>query len=522
MKFLFVKLSIIAMAMITYSNSNAQCTRPSAKSSTVAPTSFDYETKQDGNWNTSSTWKNGSKPATDPSGKKIKISHEVVVKNSDIILKSGSVLYVTDGVLTIEKGNLKLDDGNNEKFLAVESFIDVSGNIQQKSNTVFYCKDVELNCGDKGDASGSPLFANGSSTTSADFQNDGGYRRLEDVCLTVTHDYDNIGEDELINVCAEIGIRNPLNSSNPTGQGSGNISNSSSSTSMKVYGSQFFVPNGNVQNSKTMVTCDSKFKLLNGNFTNQSSSTWSGDSLCIWVTGASNHNLENSGTWTVSVRKHCINGSITGSYSTSLPSEDCTNISDCFEDDCCSSTPVPVSWLNVDVVSLNHNTNLLTWSTAQEIENSHFTIERSVGNLEYKEIGTELGQGTVSRVTDYEFYDNIINTEAVYYRVKQTDFNGDFDYSKSVVINPSTSLREISISPNPATETIHIYLDNIRSKNANIKIIDLKGSVLYEESVESEKSSVELDLNGFNEGIYIITVDVEGLIIKRDRLILKR
>jgi hypothetical protein len=522
MKIQLLRLSILFVVLMAYSQSNAQCTVPSAASSTVAPTSFDYETVKDGKWTSTDTWKNGNKPSTDPSGKDIKISHKVTVENSDIILKSGSVLYVTKGTFTIKKGNLKLDDANNEKFLADSSYINVSGNIQQKNNTVFYCRAVELNCGDKGDNSGTPTFASGGSTTSADFQNDGGYRRLEDVCLIVTHDYDNTGKDELINVCAEIGIRNPINSSNPTGQGSGNLSNYSSATSMKIYGSQFFLPNGNVQNSKTMVTCDTKFKLLNGNFQNQSSSTWAGDSLCIWVTGLSNHDLQNSGTWTVKVLKLCINGQIQGTYSTSLPSEDCANISDCFAANCCSTTPVPVVWLDIDVITLNHGTNLLTWSTAQEIDNSHYSIERSIGNTEFSEIGTTPGRGTVTEISEYEYHDNIVTTEAVYYRVKQTDFSGEYDYSRTVVISQSPDNGKISLSPNPASGTIQVDLSTLQLKKALIKITDLKGSVVYEETVDGRISIAEINLSGLNEGIYMLTINHEGAPVKPVRLVLNR
>jgi len=217
----------------------SQCTIPSANSSTSPPSSFDYETKADGPWNATATWTGGNKPSTTLSGKNVKITHDVYVNNSNIILESASIIYVLNGQLTLKNGNLQLLDGSGEKFLAVHSTIETSGNIQQTSNTVFCANNVILYVGDKGDASGSPLFASGSTTTSADFQNDGGYRRLDSVCMVVTHDYDNIGEDELINVCAEIGLRNPLNASNPVGQGSGNVSSSSSATSMKVYNSQF-------------------------------------------------------------------------------------------------------------------------------------------------------------------------------------------------------------------------------------------------------------------------------------------
>lgn len=519
----FYPLAIaIAFSIVLFSFSTesvAQCNIPTAKSSTTPPSSFDYETISDGNWTSSSTWKNGSKPSTSPSGKKIKITHDVTVQNSDIILKSGAILYVYDGKLTLENGNLKLDDAKNEKFLAVESYIEVSGNVQQKNNTVFYCKNVDLQVGDEGDDNGDPLFASGGSTTSADFQNDGGYRRLEDVCLIVTHDYDNTGEDELINVCAEIGIRQPLNSSSPVGQGSGNLSNYSSATSMKIYGSQFFLPNGNVQNSKVMTTCATAFKLTNGNFQNQSSSTWSGDSLCIWVTGSSNHDLQNSGTWNVTVTGLCINGQIQGTYNTALPSENCSTIANCFDSNCCDPTPVPVTWLSVEALSIGPSLNKVSWSTAQEIDNQYFTVERSTDGRLYKAIGNADGAGNSTDVREYEMYDADAPTGTAYYRVKQTDFSGEFEYSQVVVVVGS-STPMVELQPNPANDILSVNWSNAAKADA-IRVIDLRGVQVYNTSIEPGQNNIELNIQNLDEGVYILEILEGSDAVNRSRFILK-
>jgi hypothetical protein len=499
---------------------HAQCTVPSAKSSTTPPTSFDFETIADGEWTSTSVWKNGNVPSKQPQGKDIKISHEVYVNNGSIQLKDGSVLYVVDGKFTIKNGNMELLDGKYEKFLAVRSKIEFSGNAQQKETTVFYCKTVELFVGDKGDASGDPVFASGGSTTSADFQNDKGYRRLEDVCLIVTHDYDNTGEDELVNVCAEIGIRNPLNSSNPVGQGSGNLNNYSSATSLKIYGSQFFIPNGNVQNSKEMTTCDSKFKLTNGNFQNQSSSTWDGEDLVIWVTGNSNHDLQNSGTWNVDVEQLCINGQIQGTYSTALPSENCGTIADQFNSTCCADV-VPVTWLRIAAEKVGQGA-IVTWATASELDNDYFTVERSGRNGEFTEVGIVEGSGTKSSITEYAFEDVTPYQGVTYYRIKQTDYNGDYKYSPIVLLGDGVYTPSLKVYPNPVSDLAMVTWSNSIKTDVVLRITNALGQEIKAIATEPGSNTQTLDLSNYDKGLYVIQITVNGDVVNRQKVMVAR
>ena len=512
------------MLLLILSNqqSVAQCTQPNAKSSTVPPATFTHETIANGEWTSPSTWKNGSVPSLQPSGRRIKITHTVHVNNGNVSLKSASILYVYGGSFTLKNGNFELLDGTGEKFLAENSTIRFSGNANQKANTVFYAKNVDLQIGDKGTSTGSPLFSTGGTTTSANFQNDGGYRRLEDVCMVVTHDYDNIGEDELINVCADIGLRNPLNESNPVGQGSGNISNYSGSTSMKVYGSQFFIPNGNVVNSKTLLTCNSRYKLTNGNFQNQSSSTWSGQNLCIWVTGNSNHDLQNSGTWTVGVSGLCINGQIQGTFQTRLPAENCGTIQNCFNSTPCCNPALPVSWLGIKAIKNDNGGVDINWATASELNNDFFTIEKSLDNRNFSRIGVLKGSGTKNTTTHYAFEDYNPGALTVYYRIKQTDFNGEYEYSSVVVVNPSKPINNVTFQPNPAKNNVNLKWESTTNDQMTIQLSDLSGAVILSEVMPLEGNTFNLNIQNINNGIYMINIVSKGKMIYRSKIIVAK
>lgn len=73
-----------------------------------------------------------------------------------------------------------------------------------------------------------------------------------------------------------------------------------------------------------------------------------------------------------------------------------------------------------------NNVVKLFWSTASEINNEFFEIQRSYDGIVYTKIGSVQGKGNTSYTTNYEFIDNTINNTIAYYRLKQVDFDGAY------------------------------------------------------------------------------------------------
>ena len=121
---------------------------------------------------------------------------------------------------------------------------------------------------------------------------------------------------------------------------------------------------------------------------------------------------------------------------------------------------LPVKWLYFNGVSID-NINHLKWVTATEVDNWKFEIQRSLNGEEWGVVGYVLGHGTSSFQNTYVFYDkyeypNITN---IYYRLKQIDFNNNFDYSDIISID-------------------HLSLDN-----GTTKYFDLLGRVVKQNSL---------------------------------------
>ena len=99
---------------------------------------------------------------------------------------------------------------------------------------------------------------------------------------------------------------------------------------------------------------------------------------------------------------------------------------------------LPVVFINVNVIHESlHRINILSWSTSKEWENSHFDIERSLdGTKTFTKIGEVAGMGWTDEITEYSFEDDKLPLSGgnVFYRLKQVDFNGRFDYSDVTAI----------------------------------------------------------------------------------------
>ena len=116
---------------------------------------------------------------------------------------------------------------------------------------------------------------------------------------------------------------------------------------------------------------------------------------------------------------------------------------------------VPVELTSFTGSSVDGNVTL-NWSTATEINNRAFEIERRKENSAFVLIGFVEGNGTTTEKQEYTFIDKNITTGKYYYRLKQLDFDGTFEYSNEIEVDAapvSFSLEQNYPNPfNPSTK----------------------------------------------------------------------
>ncbi|GEM_PF-4150300 len=144
------------------------------------------------------------------------------------------------------------------------------------------------------------------------------------------------------------------------------------------------------------------------------------------------------------------------------------------------ATPLPVEMLYF-LGFQEAESVILNWATATEINNDHFEVQRSIDGQEWQVIGIVDGFGTTSTQQDYSFIDTDPEIGIAYYRLRQVDFDGVFEYSSIVQVNYRFEDFSFNIYPNPFEQFITI---NIRGLAANerlpYRIVDLAGNLIQE------------------------------------------
>ncbi|NMM47244.1 fibronectin type III domain-containing protein [Marinigracilibium pacificum] len=114
--------------------------------------------------------------------------------------------------------------------------------------------------------------------------------------------------------------------------------------------------------------------------------------------------------------------------------------------------PLPVEFAYVRAeLTDNGNTVTVYWGTALEIDNDYFVIEKSTNGKNFSQIGIVEGNGNSNQLINYSFVDEDVRPKN-YYRIKQVDFNGDFDYSEIVSVFRNNSPVKFKVYPNPLVQ----------------------------------------------------------------------
>jgi hypothetical protein len=156
----------------------------------------------------------------------------------------------------------------------------------------------------------------------------------------------------------------------------------------------------------------------------------------------------------------------------------------------------------------NGNQNQLTWATASETQNNGFDIERSTDGSRFEKIGFVAGNGTTSQTQRYTFNDDKSPNGIAYYRLKQLDYDGRFEYSKIVAIAQKGD-NAVSVFPNPSNGVFTLSgLENIEDEQ--ISIVNSIGQNI----AITVQNDGQMDLSAYPSGVYYLRIASSGQVMK--------
>ena len=195
-----------------------------------------------------------------------------------------------------------------------------------------------------------------------------------------------------------------------------------------------------------------------------------------------------------------MSGQTTGSYFTTTP-----GLSDYGAWTLSAITsPLPIELLSFSAKANNDIVDI-SWSTASEINNDFFTIERSYNGVDFTSIGTVNGAGNSSMVLNYVSIDEKPYPGISYYRLKQTDFDGKYSYSTIAAVKFSAD-DKIVIQAGPIPATDKIKLTCFGGVKFSPVLYESDGRMVKQFPVVSEGLS-DLDISDISKGIYILRVN---------------
>ena len=164
---------------------------------------------------------------------------------------------------------------------------------------------------------------------------------------------------------------------------------------------------------------------------------------------------------------------------------------------------LPVEFLSFTAKPSQTNVTL-NWSTATEINNDHFDLERSQDGQTYEFVNKvkALGNGNSTITQNYASLDEKPFNGVSYYRLKQVDKNGAYKYSSIAKVNFNKK-SFVSVYPNPALNNLTIDVSD-NYLNASITITDALGNEVSTSTVNSYSN--QLDISSLPGGVYYLSI----------------
>ena len=171
--------------------------------------------------------------------------------------------------------------------------------------------------------------------------------------------------------------------------------------------------------------------------------------------------------------------------------------------------PLPVELVDFQAKKIDNSKVQLTWKTASEINNEGFEIEHSTDGRNWDYLDFVDGNGTSNKVHYYEFSHENPSKGVNYYRLRQLDFDGQFEYSVIRSVEFDQWSNSIQVFPNPATTYSNIQLPDSYDE-ARIIVSDLNGRTVFEQKLEGGNPSYSIDVSTWQSGMYLIQVQMDG------------
>jgi len=176
-----------------------------------------------------------------------------------------------------------------------------------------------------------------------------------------------------------------------------------------------------------------------------------------------------------------------------------------------NTTPLPIELISNETQCSNNHL-VFKWSTATETNNDYFTIEKSLDGVNFVTAGTVDGAGNSTSIKNYSFTDFNSYAGSSYYRLSQTDYNGERKTFPVVSAKDCSSYAVEVNAYNNQNGSIVIVLDAAAVNNYSAVLYDAQGNRVKAQDFESVKgnNNFKLDVSNCQLGVYFLQINNGG------------
>lgn len=178
----------------------------------------------------------------------------------------------------------------------------------------------------------------------------------------------------------------------------------------------------------------------------------------------------------------------------------------------CVQRPLPVTLLSFSGERQDDTSVTLLWQTSQEVNNDYFQIERTLNpSVGFQIVGSVKGAGSSKSAVKYQTTDPNDNSGYTYYRLKQVDFDGSYEYSSILAVKGSKIPFSVAAFPNPSqAKTLLFKVNGLKAtEQLQIAIYDLAGNAVYQndnQMASPDQQNLKLGLPDLSPGKYSIKI----------------
>jgi hypothetical protein len=186
--------------------------------------------------------------------------------------------------------------------------------------------------------------------------------------------------------------------------------------------------------------------------------------------------------------------------------------------------PLPIELVNFKA-ACNSDVVTINWTTATEVNNDYFTVQRSTDLTHYDNVAIVAGAGNSNTYRNYSAKDQYPVSVTAYYRLMQTDFNGQFEvFDPIAVVCVANGSDVISIFPNPTTDKLNVTMTLNAADRGRIMIFNPYGQLVTSQFVEPAAgfNTYSFDLGNLAQGQYMVSFMMEGKVLPTQKVIISR